>query len=97
MQTRTTRQHPVLRALLVLALAFATAACGGGDDGAADEALIEDLSDGMGVSAEAAECIIDVLGADQAQLLADNLDAQEAPEGFDESALETAATECDIS
>lgn len=77
---------------LLLALTMLLAACGGGG---ANQELIDAL-EAQGATAEQAECFVDAVGEEQAQLFADNIEADEPPEGIDIQAITEAVAECGI-
>lgn len=77
---------------LVLALGLLLAACGGGSDSSAlVDAFVE-----QGATAEEAQCFVDAVGDEQAQLIVDNIDAADAPEGIDVEAVTNALIECGV-
>ena len=75
--------------LLVLGLLLT--ACGGGGGSEVVDRLVEE-----GATQEEAECFVDAVGEDQAQLIADNLDADEPPEGVDLEAVTDGLIECGV-
>ena len=75
---------------LVLALGLLLTACGGGGSD-----LVQTFVD-EGATQEEAECFVDAVGDDQAQLLVDNIDADEPPEGIDIEVLTNALVECGV-
>ncbi|WP_108667009.1 hypothetical protein [Euzebya rosea] len=75
---------------LVLALGLLLTACGGGGSD-----LVQTFVD-EGATQEEAECFVDAVGDEQAQLLVDNIDADEPPEGIDIDALTDALIECGV-
>lgn len=83
----------LLRTALAAALTATLAACGGDDH---DADLVEDL-EALGASRVEAECLIDELGADDAERFVDIADADSPPDNADEivAALDECGVEAD--
>ena len=86
MKTRTTMSAALL------ALGLMLAACGGDDGGSS---LVDTFVE-QGATQEEAECFIEAVGDEQAQLIVDNIDAEEAPEGIDVEVLTNALIDCGV-